>query len=268
MSTKFRIADRFKGEVILPTVNSSMLSGGSIVHLNSEQLKNPHIKMAIRSGMLIEQDAVIKEEKTEDVWEGMALEELVDESVKTEEIEKVEDTTVNRAKPKGKRGRKQKDTIKTEKEESPSKKIVEEDKEITIDLDEMSPLEEKKTNMGAWNAEEKNIMGKDESAKTVMEQLNGVQIDVQKTTDTDEIDFNEELDKVTETLKKSAKKSAKQRSPKKTKKSLKPVGKKREVSDIIDGVNESLANEETMLFVDEEQDLERLSKRPELKIEK
>jgi len=100
---------------------------------------------------------------------------------------------------------------------------------------------------------------------------------VQQSSTKETINFNEQLDKAVEALKDGVKKKAplknasKTTKSKKSSKSLKPVGKKKEMLDALDGFDESLSNEGSLLkdedieFVDEQQDLERLKAHPVLK---
>jgi len=268
MSTKFKVNRDFRGELILPTLENKMLTSGSVVSLNDEQMKNPHIRMAVRSGTLVEDDPV---------------EEIVIET-KEEVVVEVEEPVV----VKKKRGRKkkvvseaddvvEKKTTKVKKATKDKPKKVEseaiEEVKMTIDLNDKRP-EEPKTNMSSWNPEDGEMIDKTKSMKKVMSDLNGVEMDVQQSSKKETVDFEDELNKITETLKDGVKKKiptlnkkAKKKAGRKSKK-LQPVGKKRELSDMLD---ESLSNEgslveaEDIIFVDAEQDKARLSQRPALK---
>ena len=259
MSTKFKISSDFRGELILPTLEHKILTSDSIVHLNNEQLKNPHIRMAIRTGTLILDDPVKEIEK------------MVEDVENVEEVEVAVEPVVKK-----KRGRKKKvvnEAVIEKATEFKSKavepKVVEtEEIEISIDLDESLPTEPK-TNMSSWNPENGEMINKEDSMKKVMSDLNGIDMNVQTSSKDDTVDFEEKLNKTANDLTSSSKKKVPIMNKTATKKlgkskKLKPIGKKR---DLFGLENESLSNEESLvkeddiLFVDAEQDRERAALR-------
>jgi len=262
MSTKFKVNRDLRGELTLPTLEHKMLTSNSVIHLSDDQLKNPHIRMAIRSGTLIIDSPV--EEVVEEVVE-MEKEEMAEKVVEVKE-------TVKKKRGRKKKIAKEEDVVEKITEVEPEAEEVDE-AEIAIDLEE-NRLNEPKTNMSAWNPESGEMINKEDSMKKVLSDLNGVDMTVQSSSKDEAVDFEKEIDKTTDALKKSFKKKIPTINSPTTKKfskskRLKPIGKKRDLSNMIGDEflsNEgSLVDEGDLSFVDVEQDRERASSRLPLK---
>jgi hypothetical protein len=182
----------------------------------------------------------------------------------------------------------EKNAEKKAKKKTKSKPTIDTEAKVESEA-EAEALSEPKTNMATWDAEDRSLLNKDDSARETMKQMKGTEMELQ----VGEIDFDKDKStakkntKTTKKKTKTTKKAKKKKTTKKNKssnrkkslskaakgvkniassvkkesKSLKPVGKKRSPA----STNMPLPHEEEeMSFVDQEQERERLAKHPVL----
>lgn len=274
---KLRVSKRLVGEITLPVIETRTFSAGHIFSLTDEQMKNYAVQKAMKMGLLEE---IKKEIPVEEVMTGAIIEDTVSEEDKDEDGEDNEDDEDKIAGPvvEEKAVKEPEMAEKTEeivkKEEVPIEEKVEvvivepaenteEVKDFsTLNLDDIisrkDPEIETKTNMIAWDFEQQKSLEKNESAKTVMRQMNGIDLTVKTTKEDKDIDLDKKIEEISSKIKVGTMKNAKTKS-----KSLKPVGHKKEVLGDIMG-DMSMPNEEQM-FVDQEQTMEAILNHPVLK---
>lgn len=263
--TKLRVSKRLVGEITLPVIETRTFSAGHIFSLTDEQMKNYAVQKAMKMGLLEEIKKEIPEEEVVPIAaiEDVSLDDDEDDAEVEDEIAEpvVEETKVVEE-PK---------VTEVEKTEVPIEEKVEvvivepkenvEDKDFsTLNLDDIisrkDPEVETKTNMMSWDFEQQKSLEKNESSKTVMGQMNGLDMTVKTTKEDKNIDLDKKIEEVSSKIKVSTIKNNKIANNKTKSKSLKPVGKKKELLGDMMG-DMSMPNEEQM-FVDQEQTMEAI----------
>jgi len=243
MSKILRVSPDMKGELSLP-IRKSSFKPNTLITLEDEEYRRREVQLALSLGFLKEVKPPEENLPKATVIKHRPKPKLPDPKKEVEDVEDVEDM----------------EDIEV-KEPVVKKKFEKLTKQTETLLN---------NNMGGWDAESKELLDETHSRKKALDNVNGIEMELQIGK---ELDFTKEKDDnevkaPTITKKKRAKrksaKSTKKTTLKKkdtTQKSIKPVGKKKDLSEYLD-LSDSEKPDGILAFVDEEDEKRRIASHP------